>query len=60
MGMEQDRQKIALIKCKTICDIKKSEELRIKDITYINKALLGRWKWRLGKEEKGLWRYIIM
>lgn len=25
----------------------------------VNTALLGKWKWMLGKEEKGLWRDVI-
>jgi len=28
-------------------------------LKFFNIALLGKWKWRLGKKERGLWRDII-
>ena len=34
-------------------------EIGIKDIELFNKALLAKWKWRLGKEQNGLWKEIL-
>jgi len=45
---------MAWIKWETICKSKKSGDLGIKDLACFNKAFLGKWKWRLGKGDKGL------
>jgi len=34
--------------------------LGVQDLDKFNIALLGKWKWRLGKEEPGLWKDIML
>jgi len=36
-----------------------SRWLRVKDVGTFNLALLVKWKWRLGLEERGVWRDIL-
>jgi len=47
---------IAWVKWTTICKSKREWGLGIKNIKLFNEALLARRKWRLGIEEKGLWK----
>ena len=39
--------------------IKHEGGIGIKDIHLFNKALLAKWKWRLGTDEQGLWKDIL-
>ena len=42
-----------------ICYHVEESGLGIKDVGRFNAALLAKWKWRLGKEEGGVWKDII-
>jgi len=41
---------VAWVKWETICKSKESGGLRNKNLSCFNKALLSKWKWRLGKD----------
>lgn len=43
-----------------MCKSGESGSLGIKNIKTFNVTLLGKWKWRLGLEEKGLWKDILV
>ena len=43
----------------TICKDKKKGGLDIKDLSTINKALLGKWCWRFTFERDMLWKKLI-
>jgi len=47
-------RKIAWVKWTTLCKPKRKGGLGIKNIKLFNEALLAKWKWRLGIDEKGL------
>lgn len=57
-GWGYDRRKITWVSWKIVCKSRDSGGLGIKDIECFNVALLGKWKWRLGMEGKGLWSEI--
>lgn len=44
----------------SICQPKKNEGLGIRPLKIVNQALLGKWLSRIGEENNGLWRQIIM
>jgi len=48
------------VKWEIICKSKGEGGLGIKDLKSFNMMFLEKWKWRLGKEEKGLWRNILL
>jgi len=41
------------------CKTKEDGGLGVKDLNLFNMALLGKWKWRLGKEDPRLWKEIL-
>ena len=59
-GWGHDRRRLAWIKWDAMSKPKELGGLGVKSLSKVNKALLGKWKWRLGTEEKGLWRDIIV
>lgn len=58
-GWGYDKKKVSWLKWKIVCKNKEYGGLGIKEIESLNKALLGMLKWRLGREEEGLWCDII-
>lgn len=44
---------------KAVCLPKEKRGLRIKDITYFNKSLMLKWKWRFITDEVALWKGIL-
>ena len=58
-GWGHEGRKIAWIRWEIICKSKDEGGIGLKDIHLFNKALLAKWKWRLGTEEHGLWKDIL-
>ena len=58
-GWRAKGRKIAWVKWATLCKPRGEGGLGIKSIKLFNKALLAKWKWRLGIDEKGLWKDIL-
>jgi len=59
-GWGHEGRKIAWVRWEHICRTKEDSGLGVKDLDKFNIALLGKWKWRLGKEELGLWKDIVL
>jgi len=51
--------KIAWVNWETLCTPKGEGGLDIKNVKTFNEALLAKWKWRLGLEEKGMWKEVL-
>jgi len=51
-GWKADKKRISWVKWENICRSKRRGGLGIKDSLKFNKALLGKWKWRLDSEER--------
>ena len=54
-----EQRKIAWLKWETICLSKEKGGLGIKDIRSFNKALLGKWRWDMLKQNKELRARIL-
>jgi len=58
-GWGQEGRKIACVKWDLICKSKEEGGLGVKDLKCFNMALLGKWRWRLGKDHTGIWKDIL-
>ena len=59
-GWGHEGRRIAWVKCGNIFKTKEEGGLGIKDLKMFNMALLGNGKWRLGKDELGLWKEVLL
>ena len=57
-GASQSR--LHLVNWSIICMEKKDECLGIKNLSRLNKALLGKWCWRFALEQDSLWKQVIV
>jgi hypothetical protein len=57
-GMGEGK-KFHLVNWSQICQPLKSGGLGFRNLILFNRALLGKWLWRYGKEEDALWRQVI-
>lgn len=52
MGRERwQEKKIHLVDWNPVCQMKRNGGLGIRPLKIVNQALLGKWLWRIGKEE---------
>ncbi|XP_068475151.1 uncharacterized mitochondrial protein AtMg00310-like [Phaseolus vulgaris] len=58
-GWGADGRKIAWASWNLVCKLREFGGLGIIDLRLFNLALLGKWIWRLGSVEVGLWKDII-
>ena len=48
-----------MVNWNTICSSKERGGLSIRDLSLVNKALLGKWIWRFAEEESSYWKDVI-
>ena len=53
-------KKFHLVNWKTICSKKEKGGLGVKDLSLVNKALLGKWVSRFDEEESTIWKEVII
>jgi len=58
-GWGSGGRKIAWVSWKKVCRPREEKGLGMLDIRRFNTTLLGKWIWRLGHEEKGLWKEVL-
>lgn len=58
-GGNLERKKIAWVKWSEVCKPKITGGLGIKDIHLFNLSLLGKWLWRIVREEEALWIEVL-
>jgi len=59
LGWGSEGRKIAWVSCEEVCESRKGSGLEIVNIKDFNSALLGKWIWRLGSNEEGLWKEVL-
>ncbi|GKU93427.1 hypothetical protein SLEP1_g7022 [Rubroshorea leprosula] len=58
-GRGEGGRNIAWIKWDVICKYREEGGLGVRNVESFNKALLGKWKWRVLREKEVLWRRVI-
>ena len=49
-----------LVKWEVVCSNKKKGGLGVRNLSNLNRALLGKWSWRFTKERGTLWKQVII
>ena len=52
-------KKFHLVSWNTVCSSKEGGGLGTRDLSLVNKALLGKWVWRFAEEESSYWKDVI-
>uniref|UniRef100_A0A7N2KPA0 Reverse transcriptase zinc-binding domain-containing protein n=1 Tax=Quercus lobata TaxID=97700 RepID=A0A7N2KPA0_QUELO len=58
-GTSEECFKYSLVAWEKVCFPLETGGLGIRKLVHFNKALLGKWLWRFGREETRLWRRVI-
>ncbi|GKU85336.1 hypothetical protein SLEP1_g16 [Rubroshorea leprosula] len=58
-GGGEDKRKIAWVSWEKICREREEGGLGVRKVELFNRVLLGKWRWRLLKEEDSLWRKVL-
>ena len=59
-GGGASQSKLHLVNWSIVCMEKKDGGLGIKNLSRLNKALLGKWCWRFASEQDSLWKQVIV
>ncbi|RVW87876.1 putative ribonuclease H protein [Vitis vinifera] len=60
LGGGASQSKLHLVNWSIVCMEKKDGGLGIKNLSRLNKALLGKWCWRFASEQDSLWKQVIV
>lgn len=60
LPLARDKKKFHLLKWDKVCLPIKKGGLGIRHLETMNKALLGKWPWRVGEENDSLWKSILI
>ena len=52
-------RKISWVRWKSVCQQKRNEGVRVKDIRVMNVSLLAKWRWRLLDGKNALWKNVL-